>query len=70
MKTVKELRQAANLTQFRLAVKLDVSQATVQQIEAGRQMPKVDLAIRIARFFGVAVEGIEWGERPAKAGEE
>ncbi len=55
---VRELRQAAGLSQRELAGALDVSRQTVNSIETGRYDPSLPLAIAIARHFARTVEEI------------
>lgn len=57
MKTkVKELRQAAGLTQQQLAERVRVSPRTIISIETGKYSPSLMLAYRLAVVFGVPVE--------------
>lgn len=57
MKTkVKELRNAAGLTQQQLADMVHVSSRTVISIEKGKYSPSLMLAYRMAEVFGVTVE--------------
>lgn len=56
--SVRELRQAAGLSQAALAAKLKVSRQTVNSIETERYDPSLPLAISIAQFFGSSVEEI------------
>jgi putative transcriptional regulator len=55
---VRELRQAAGLSQAALGGLLGVSRQTVNAIETGRYDPSLPLAIAIARHFGTTVEEI------------
>ena len=55
---VRELRQAAGLSQRELAEVLEVSRQTVNSIETGRYDPSLPLAIAIARHFRRTVEEI------------
>ena len=61
--TAREARQQAGMTQMALAIALKVSLGTVQNVEMGKQIPRVDLAIRYAHALGVGVEEIDWGTR-------
>lgn len=54
--TVKELRQAAKLTQQQLADLVRVSSRTIISIEKGQYNPSLMLAYRMALVFGVSVE--------------
>ncbi|QOC93315.1 helix-turn-helix transcriptional regulator [Micromonospora craniellae] len=55
---LRELRQAAGLSQRKLAEALDVSRQTINSIETGRYDPSLPLAIAIARHFHRTVEEI------------
>ncbi|MFI7026084.1 helix-turn-helix transcriptional regulator [Micromonospora sp. NPDC049900] len=55
---LRELRQAAGLSQRELAEALNVSRQTVNSIETGRYDPSLPLAIAIARHFHHPVEEI------------
>ena len=57
MKTrVKELRNAAGLTQQQLAERVRVSARTIISIEKEQLCPSLMLAFRMAEVFGVSVE--------------
>jgi len=57
MKTrLRELRQAAGLTQQQLAEKVRVSSRTIISIEKEQYSPSLMLAYRLAQVFGVSVE--------------
>ncbi len=55
---VRELRQAAGLSQAALGELLGVSRQTVNAIETGKYDPSLPLAIRIGRHFGRPVEEV------------
>ncbi|MET9340470.1 helix-turn-helix transcriptional regulator [Nonomuraea sp. NPDC003804] len=55
---IRELRNAAGLSQQALGERLGVSRQTINAIEQGRYDPSLPLAIRMARFFGRTVEEI------------
>ena len=55
---LRELRQAAGLSQAALGETLGVSRQTVIAIETGRYDPSLKLALRIARQFGQQVEEV------------
>lgn len=59
-KTLRDLRKARDLTQFQLAAQLGVSLSMVSGIESRRNQPSVSLAVKLAGFFGVPVESIDW----------
>ena len=55
---LEELRKQHNITQEEFASALKVSRQTVSSLENGRYNPSIILAIKIARFFSMAVEEI------------
>lgn len=62
MTRIKELRQAANLTQAKFAEYMGVTQSTVSQWEAGTVFPAAAKLARMAEVLGCTV-----GELFAKA---
>jgi DNA-binding XRE family transcriptional regulator len=59
-KTIKQVREDQGLSQFEVAYRAQVSLSTIAGIEQGRQEPRVQVALRIARVLGVLVEEIAW----------
>ena len=55
---VRELREAAGLSQSALGTALGVSRQTINSIESGRYDPSLPLAIAIARHFSTTIEEI------------
>lgn len=55
---LEELRKQRNIRQEQLAEELGVSRQTIGSLENGRYNPSIMLAIKIARYFGMAVEEI------------
>ena len=55
---IKVYRAMRDLTQESLARGLGVTRQTVLAIEKGKYDPSLDLAFKIARFFGVSVEDV------------
>jgi len=55
---LKVYRAMHNLTQEELAKKLGVTRQTIIAIERGKYDPSLELAFKIARFFGVKIEDI------------
>ena len=51
---LKELRQEKGLSQRALARELKVSQAAIARWEAGLQIPTIEIAMVIAKYFGVS----------------
>ncbi len=56
--TIRVERAKLDISQQDLAEKVHVSRQTIHSIERGKKIPSVELAIKIAQFFGVAVEEI------------
>lgn len=50
------MRRAKNVTQVDLAKKLDVSQATISNIEHGTSKPTEEFAVSAAKALGISVE--------------
>ncbi len=53
---LEELRKKAGITQEELADKLEVSRQTIGSLESGRYNPSIQLAFKLAKFFGVTIE--------------
>ena len=60
MQTIRQLREAAGLTQFELAVKVGVTPATVYNWERGRYEPKATQLRALARVFDVSMDDIDF----------
>ena len=55
---IKVYRAMHDLTQEGLANELGVTRQTILAIEKGKYDPSLELAFKIARFFGVNIEDI------------
>ncbi|SDK45730.1 helix-turn-helix transcriptional regulator [Methanoculleus thermophilus] len=55
---IKVYRAMHDLTQEKLANELGVTRQTILAIEKGKYDPSLELAFKIARFFGVSIEEI------------
>ena len=55
---VEELRKARGIKQEELAMALEVSRQTIGSIENGRYNPSIELAFKLSRYFGLAIEEI------------
>ena len=55
---LEELRKARGITQEELAALLEVSRQTISSLEKGRYNPSIQLAFKIARYFGLRIEDI------------
>ena len=51
-------READGMTQAELAKRIGVTRQTVIAIERGRYSPSLEVAFKIARVFGVALEDV------------
>ena len=56
--TLRVQRAIRNLTQAELADQAGVTRKSVNAIEAGRMVPSVLLALKLARVLGVSVESL------------
>lgn len=56
MKRIKILREAKGLSQQRLAIELNVSQAMISKYELGQAEPDIQMICNIARYFGVSAD--------------
>lgn len=56
MKKLKELRESKHLSQQRLAIDLNVSQATVSKYELGQAEPDIPTIIKLAGYFHVSAD--------------
>ena len=52
------LRKERGIKQEELANELDVSRQTIGSLENGRYNPSIQLAFKIARYFGLTIEDI------------
>lgn len=55
---LEELRKERGIKQEDLAVALEVSRQTISSLEKGRYNPSIQLAFKIAKFFGLLIEDI------------
>lgn len=53
---LKELRESKHLSQQRLAIDLNVSQATVSKYELGQAEPDIPTIIKLAGYFHVSAD--------------
>ncbi len=56
MKRLKELRESRHISQQRLALDLNVSQATVSKYELGKTAPDLLMIIQLANYFRVSAD--------------
>lgn len=55
---LEELRKKRGIKQEELAAALEVSRQTIGSLENGRYNPSIQLAFKIARYFGMSIEEI------------
>lgn len=55
---IEEIRSAEGIRQEELAKALGVSRQTISSLENGRYNPSIQLAYRIARYFGLTIEEV------------
>ena len=53
---IKEFRKVKNLTQDDLSKELGVTRKTINQIERGSVLPKIDVAYKLSIILGATVE--------------
>ncbi len=56
MKRLKELRKGKHLSQQRLAIDLNVSQATISKYELGQADPDIPTIVQLAEYFHVSAD--------------
>lgn len=56
MKRIKILREARGLSQQRLAIELNISQAMISKYELGQAEPDIQMICNIAQYFGVSAD--------------
>ena len=55
---IKVFRAMHDLTQEDLAIQLNVTRQTILAIEKGKYNPSLELAFKIAVYFGVTIEDV------------
>lgn len=53
---LEEIRKARGISQEELADLLEVSRQTIGSLENGRYNPSIQLAFKLARFFGKTID--------------
>lgn len=56
MKRLKELREGKHISQQRLAIELNVSQATISKYELGQADPDIPTIVQLAEYFHVSTD--------------
>ena len=55
---IQELRKANTISQAELADKMEVTRQTIISLGKGRYNASLELAFKIARYFGKTIEGV------------
>ena len=55
---IQELRKANKISQAELADKMGVTRQTIISLEKARYNASLELAFKIARYFGKTIEGV------------
>ena len=55
---IEEIRKARGIRQDELAKIMGVSRQTISSLETGRYNPSIQLAHKIARYFGLSIEDV------------
>lgn len=55
---VRQYRFVLRLSQADLAIAVGVSRQSITSLEVGKYKPSLDLAFKIAKFFGTSIENI------------
>ena len=55
---IQELRKANKISQAELADEMGVTRQTIISLEKGRYNASLELAFKIARYFGKTIEGV------------
>lgn len=63
MKTLSGLRQKAGLTQKELHKKTGIPMSSIAMYETGERIPSLKRAKKLAKFFEVPIEDIDFGKR-------
>lgn len=64
---LRRIRERENMTQGDLARVLYISPGTITAWETGRVIPRLDMAVSVAEFFGVSMDELCGTIRPGRA---
>ena len=59
---LKKMRQKKGLSQLKVAMDLSITREALSYYENGKRSPDVDMLVTLARYFGVSVDYIIFGE--------
>ena len=61
---LKKMRKKKGLSQLKVAMDLSITREALSYYENGKRSPDVDMLVKLARYFGVSVDYIIFGENP------
>jgi transcriptional regulator with XRE-family HTH domain len=59
---LKKARNKKGLSQLKVAMDLSITREALSYYENGKRSPDVDMLVKLARYFGVSVDYIIFGE--------
>lgn len=59
---LKKARKKKALSQLKVAMDLSITREALSYYETGKRSPDVDMLVKLARYFGVSVDYIIFGE--------
>ncbi len=59
---LKKARKKKALSQLKVAMDLSITREALSHYENGKRSPDVDMLVKLARYFGVSVDYIIFGE--------
>ena len=63
---LRQLRLARGMTQEQAAQQLGITRQALSSYETGRTRPDVDMLLRLAELYGTDLEGLLYGQEPAR----
>ena len=59
---LKKMRQKKGLSQLKVAMDLSITREALSYYENGKRSPDVDMLVKLAKYFGVSVDYLIFGE--------
>ena len=56
MKGLKQIRKERRLTQFKVAMDLNISREALSHYENGKREPSIDMLIKMSEYFNVSID--------------
>lgn len=69
-KRIQQLRKTKGLTQEELAIKLNISDRHLRNIERGEEAPSIDLLVEIMETFNTTLDYLIVGKTPSEKEEQ